>query len=217
MFVGLKMLRDFETVTPQTLVKDAQKILEDSKLWLLLVVENDKLLGYVRKEDITGALPSMVTSLEKHEITFLMSKLTIAEILKTDIKTVGPETEIEAAADMMHEMNLAGLAVVDENGALMGYINRSVMLDILVDEMGYREGGSRITVEVEDRPGILYEAAGVIANMKISIISASTFFAGEQRMLVFRMATDDPGPVEEVLKERGFKLVEFEDVKSAWN
>ena len=32
MYVGLKMLRDFVTVTPQTLVKDAQKQLDDSKL-----------------------------------------------------------------------------------------------------------------------------------------------------------------------------------------
>ncbi len=97
MYVGLKMLRDFVKVTPQTLVKDAQKQLEDSKLWMLLVVDDEgKLVGYVRKEDISAALPSIMTSLEKHELNYLMSKLTVEKIYRTDIKTVTPETEIEA-------------------------------------------------------------------------------------------------------------------------
>ncbi|NDV18849.1 CBS domain-containing protein [Pseudodesulfovibrio sp. JC047] len=217
MYVGLKMLRDFVKTTPQTLVKDAQKQLEESKLWMALVVDEDgKLLGYVRKEDISAAMPSIVTSLEKHEINYLMSQLTIEQIYRTDIKTVAPETEIEGAADMMYEMNLAGLAVVDDAGNLIGYINRNVMLDVLAEEMGYREGGSRLTIEVEDRSGVLYEVAGVIANMKMSIISTGTFFFNGRRVVVVRIDTEDPSPVEAVLKERGYKLVVPNDFKEAW-
>lgn len=217
MYVGLKMLRDFVKVTPDTLVKDAQKQLEDSKLWMLLVVdESGKLLGYVRKEDLSAALPSIVTSLEKHEISYLMSKLTVDKIYRTDIKTVTPEAEIEGAADMMYEMNLAGLAVVDDNKELIGYINRNVMLDVLSEEMGYREGGSRLTIEVEDRSGVLYEVAGVIANMKMSIISTGTFFFNGRRVVVVRIDTEDSSAVEAALKERGYKLVTAADFTSAW-
>lgn len=217
MYVGLKMLRDFVKVTPNTLVKDAQKQLEDSKLWMLLVVDDSgKLVGYVRKEDISAALPSIMTSLEKHELNYLMSKLTVEKIYRTDIKTVTPETEIEGAADMMYEMNLAGLAVVDKEGELIGYINRSVMLDVLSEEMGYREGGSRITLEVEDRSGILYEVAGVIANMKMSIISTGTFFYNGRRVVVVRIDTEDPSTVAAALKERGYKLVAPEDFSGEW-
>ena len=217
MYVGLKMLRDFVKVTPQTLVKDAQKQLEDSKLWMLLVVDDDgKLVGYVRKEDISAALPSIMTSLEKHELNYLMSKLTVEKIYRTDIKTVTPETEIEGAADMMYEMNLAGLAVVDKDEELIGYINRSVMLDVLSEEMGYREGGSRITIEVDDRSGVLYEVAGVIANMKMSIISTGTFFYNGRRVVVVRIDTEDSSPVAAALKDRGYKLVTPEDFSGEW-
>lgn len=217
MYVGLKMLRDFVKVTPNTLVKDAQKQLEDSKLWMLLVVDDDgKLVGYVRKEDISAALPSLMTSLEKHELNYLMSKLTVEKIFRTDIKTVAPETEIEGAADMMFEMNLAGLAVVDDAGELIGYINRNVMLDVLAEEMGYREGGSRITLETEDRSGVLYEVSGVIANMKMSIISTGTFFYNGRRIVVVRIDTDDPSPVVAALQERGYKLVAPEDFRGDW-
>lgn len=217
MYVGLKMLRDFVTVTPQTLVKDAQKQLDDSKLWMLLVVDDTgKLVGYVRKEDIMAALPSIMTSLEKHEINYLMSKLTVEKIYRTDIKTVAPETEIEGAADMMFEMNLAGLAVVGSEGELIGYINRSVMLDVLAEEMGYREGGSRLTLEVEDRSGVLYEVAGVIANMKMSIISTGTFFFNGRRIVVVRIDTEDPSTVATALRDRGYKLVAPEDFEGEW-
>jgi acetoin utilization protein AcuB len=217
MYVGLKMLRDFVKVTPQTLVKDAQKQLEDNKQWMLLVVDdNGKLVGYVRKEDISAALPSIMTSLEKHELNYLMSKLTVEKIYRTDIKTVTPETEIEGAADMMYEMNLAGLAVVDNEGELIGYINRSVMLDVLSEEMGYREGGSRITIEVDDRSGVLYEVAGVIANMKMSIISTGTFFYNGRRVVVVRIDTEDPSTVAAALTERGYKLVSPDDFSGEW-
>lgn len=217
MYVGLKMLRDFVKVTPHTLVKDAQKQLEDSKLWMLLVVDDaGKLVGYVRKEDISAALPSIMTSLEKHELNYLMSKLTVEKIFRTDIKTVSPETEIEGAADMMFEMNLAGLAVVDDDGELIGYINRSVMLDVLAEEMGYREGGSRITLETEDRSGVIYEVSGVIANMKISIISTGTFFYNGRRIVVVRIDTEDPSAVAAALTDRGYKLVAPGDFHGEW-
>jgi acetoin utilization protein AcuB len=216
MFVGLKMLRDFVTVTPKTLVKDADRMMEESKLWMLLVKEGDELLGYVRKEDIRAALPSIMTSLEKHEINYLMSKLTVEKIIRKDITTVAPETEIEAAADLMYEMDLAGLAVVGPKGKLLGYINRSVMLEVLVEEMGHREGGSRITFETEDRPGVIYEVAGLITNMKLSIISTGTFFFKGRRIVVVRVATEDPSPVAAALQERGYKVVGPQDFMHEW-
>ncbi len=217
MFVGFKMLQDFATVTPQTLVKDAQKKLEEEKLWMLLVVdESGDLVGYVPKEDIAGALSGMVKAMEKHGKAVFMDKLTVEDIQRRDIKKISPEAEVEAAADMMHEMNLAGLAVVDGDGEILGYVNRDAMLDVLVEEMGFREGGCRITVDVEDKTGVLYEAAGVVANMKLSIISSSTFFMGERRLIVLRVATEDVAPVEAALRARGFKLVDPDDFKGQW-
>jgi len=216
MFVGLKMLRNFVTVTPRTPVLEAQKLLEQSRLGMLLVVEGGKLLGYVRPEDLSASLPSIMTSLDKHEIKYLMTRLTVDKIIRKDIKTIPPETEIEAAADMMFERNLAGLAVVDHQGGLIGYINRSVMLDVLVEEMGHREGGSRITFEAADRPGVLFEVAGVIAGMGLSIISTGTFFHDGKRIVVVRVDTRDASPIAAALQERGYKVMGPMDFMHEW-
>lgn len=217
MYVGLKMLRDFVTVTPSTLVKDADRLMQDNKLWLLLVVDNEgQLKGYVRKEDISAALPSMLTSLEKHELNYLLSKLTIEKIIHEDITSISPETEIEAAAALMYEKNLAGLAVLGDNDQLIGYINRSVMLQVLVEQMGFIQGGSRIVFEVKDRPGVIAEVSGLITRMDYSIISTGTFFHDSRRMVVFRIDTEDPSKIAAALQDLGYNLVGAKDFMHEW-
>jgi acetoin utilization protein AcuB len=217
MYVGLKMLKNFVTVTPKTLIKDAEKMLEESKLWKLLVLDDSgRLLGYVRKNDIARALPSLVTSLDRHEINYLLSKLTIDKIMRTNMEVIAPEATIEEAAQKMYDEDLAGLAVVDAAGDLIGYINRSVMLSLFVEEMGMLEGGSRIVFSVVDKPGILADVSGMIADLEIGIISTGTFFHNGERMVVIRVATDDPSPVEKVITDAGYRVVGPKDFEQDW-
>lgn len=217
MYVGLKMLKKFATATPKTLVKDAKKLLEDEKLWMLLVMEGDRLVGYVRQEDIMAALPSIMTTLEKHELNYLMSKLTVEKIIRKDITAVSPTMDIETAAKLMHDRNLAGLAVVDDStGKLLGYINRTVMLEVLVEEMGLLQGGQRIVFEVEERKGVIHEVSGIIASFGVSIISTGTFFHDSRRMVVLRVATDDASPIAAALQDKGYQLVTAADFVKEW-
>jgi acetoin utilization protein AcuB len=216
MYVGLRMITRVPTVSPDDLVLDADKIMEENKLWMLMVTEGDKLVGYIRKEDARAALPSLVSSLDKYEMNYLLTKLTVKKIIRTDLETVSPETEIEVAANLMYQKNLPGLAVVNNHNKLLGYINRSVMLEVLVDEMGLKQGGVRIAFEVEDRPGVIAEVSTIIANMGISIVSTATFFHGPRRLVVFRIKTDDPCQVKKALKKHGYRLVTPEDFVGEW-
>lgn len=216
MYVGLKMLTEFVTITPDTLVHKADRLMEENRLFLLLVKDGDKLAGYVTKEDVRKALPSDATSLERHELNYLLSKLKIEKIMRQDVTTVPPETEIEEAAQIMHEKNLHGLAVADGSNNLLGYINRSVMLDVLVEEMGLRQGGSRIVFEVEDRTGVIHEVSGIIMEMGVSIIATGTFFHDGRRIVVIRVQSDDPTPIAKALTDRGYALVGPETFKEKW-
>lgn len=217
MYVGLKMITNFVTVTPQTLIKDAEKKLEENKLWKLLVLDDaGKLVGYVRQSDIARALPSLVTSLDRHEINYLLSKLTIDKIMRTNMESIAPEATIEEAAKRMFDDNLAGLAVMDESGKLLGYINRNVMLSVLVEEMGLEQGGSRIAFSVEDKTGVLAEVSGIIKNMGVGIISTGTFFLNGERMVVIRVATDNASNIERAIAEAGYKIVGPKDFETDW-
>ncbi len=217
MFVGLKMLKDFATITPDTLMMEADRILSETKLWMLMVLEGKRYMGAVIKEDVRSTLPSPATTLSRHELNYLLNKMTVSKIIKKDIPTVMPEAEIEAAAKIMFDHNLAGLPVLDSSDRLVGYIDRNIMLDVLVEEMGLAQGGARIVFEIEDRKGVIAEVSSLIFNMGISIISTATFFHKDSRMVVFRVQTGDQGPIVKELVNLGYKVVGPEDFRSEWS
>lgn len=217
MYVGLKMLTQFPVLSPQDLAIDADKIMEEKRLWMLLVVDaKGKLLGYVRKDDVRQALPSLATSLSKHEINYILAKLTVEKLIRKDMISIHPSTEIEVAAELMYEKDLPGLAVVNSKNKLIGYINRNVMLEVLVEEMGLKQGGSRIVFEVEDRSGVMAEVSSIIASLGFSIIATGTFFHNGKRMVVIRVQTDDPSPIVKELINRNYTLVGPEDFAEQW-
>lgn len=216
MYVGLKMLKDFATGTPDMLAEEALSVMEETELWMMLVQQDGRLVGYARKEDVSAAMPSKMTGLDRHELNYLLSKLTLARIMRTDITPVSPEMEIEQAAMIMREKNLAGLAVVNDDGKLIGYINRTVILEVLAEELGFSEGGSRIVFEVQDRPGVLKEVSNIIDSLGYSIISTGTFRHADRRMVVIRVSTPNPSSIAGALQKAGYEMVGPEDFRHEW-
>ena len=217
MYVGLKMITNVVSVTKETLITEANELMETHRLWMLPVVEKGKLIGYVTKEDVRGALPSSATLLSKYELPEVMEHITVSDFVRTkDILTVKPETEIEEAADIMAKHDLAGLAVVTDTGRLIGYINRSVMLDVLVEEMGLHRGGSRFAIEFKDRPGVMAEVSGLISQMGLNFVSAASFYHNDAYILVFRVQTADLTPILTELESRGYTLVGPEKFADRW-
>jgi acetoin utilization protein AcuB len=82
--------------------------------------------------------------------------------------------------------------------------------------MGHREGGSRITFEAQDRPGVLHEVAGIIAGRGLSIISTGTFFHDGKRIVVVRVDTRDASTIAADLQERGYKVMGPMDFMHEW-
>lgn len=217
MYVGLKMITDVVSVTKDTLITEANDLMESHRLWMLPVVEDAKLIGYLQKDDVHTALPSPATMLSKHELPEVMSQITIQDFIKKNPLTVKPDMEIETAAELMAQKNLSGLAVVNSAGNLIGYINRSVMLDVLVEEMGLHRGGKRFAIEFKDRPGVMAEVSNIIAEMGMNFVSASSFYHDDCYILVFRVETDDLTPVLDELKKRDYQIIGPETFSDSWN
>lgn len=216
MFVGLKMLKEFTCIAPDTLMLEADRIMTENNHWMLMVCRDNRFVGAILKEDVRSTLPSPATTLSRHELNYLLHKMTVEKIIKTDIPTVLPEAEIEVAAKVMFDHNLAGLPVIDSTDRLVGYINRNIMLDVLVEEMGLEQGGERIVFEIEDRKGVIAEVSSLIFKMGISIISTATFFHRDRRMVVFRVQTDDQGPIVKELIKLNYNVVGPENFRSEW-
>jgi acetoin utilization protein AcuB len=216
MYVGLKMITEPVSVTKDTLITEANSLMEVKKLWMLPVVEKGMLIGYIHKEDVHTALPSPATTLSRYELPEVMEHVTVEDFIRRNPITIAPEMEIESAAEIMVKYDLPGLAVVSKSNRLIGYINRGVMLDVLVEEMGLHRGGKRFAIEFKDRPGVMAEVSGMIAEMGMNFLSAASFYHDGHYILVFRVETDDLTPVLQELENRRYKIVGPEQFQDQW-
>src|SRR3990172_2643340 len=97
------MTRNPITVDPDTLVLDARKIMKQSNIRRLPVVEKGKLVGIITQHDLLEASPSPATSLSIHELNYLLSKMKVKEIMKKNPLTLTPDTPFEEALKIGQE------------------------------------------------------------------------------------------------------------------
>jgi len=57
----------------------------------------------------------------------------VAELMKTDLKTVAPETIVADALVMLAESHISGLPVLDHRGRLVGVLSTTDVLQALAD------------------------------------------------------------------------------------
>ncbi|MER3544421.1 MAG: hypothetical protein C4311_07400 [Chloroflexota bacterium] len=124
-----RLVRDWMTPNPITVnsrtpLPDAHQIMMTHRIRRLPVVDDGVLVGIVTRGDIRGAQPSEATSLSIYEIHYLLSRLTVGQIMSRPVITVAPDMTVQAAAALMLQHKIAGLPVV-EDGRVVGIITES--------------------------------------------------------------------------------------------
>ena len=102
---------------------------------------------------------SKATTLSRFELTYLLSKMNVAEIMEKNVITIKPDIPIEEAALIMKKNKVGGLPVVEET-RVVGMITESDIFDVLVETLGVELGGTRITLELPEKPGELHRVTG---------------------------------------------------------
>ena len=128
------MAGDVVTVTPDTMLSAAHRLMVDKGIRRLPVVKkNGKLVGIVTRGDIRGAEPSDVTTLTIWEINYLLAHLKIKEIMTRDPLWVTPEATLAEAAHLMLQHRISGLPVVNEKMRVVGIITESDLFRFMVE------------------------------------------------------------------------------------
>jgi acetoin utilization protein AcuB len=113
------------TVHPDTSVQDARNLLAKEKIRHLPVTgPGGVLAGIVTDRDIRLNLPSRATSLSAQEITHLLSRLTVGEIMTRSVITIGPDRPVREGAHLMLDHKIGALPVLDD-GHLIGIITET--------------------------------------------------------------------------------------------
>ncbi len=193
MLVHERMSKNPITVAENTPINSALKLMRDKKVRRLPVL-NDKgdLVGIVSERDLLYASPSPATSLSIHELHYLLSKITVREVMTKDVITVSEYTPLEEAARIMADNKIGGLPVM-RNGKLIGIITESDLFKIFTEILGARDMGVRLSMLVPEQPGILAEITGAIAKLGGNIISLGTFLGEDPtNRLITVKVTDVP-------------------------
>ncbi len=126
------MTREVVTVTLETTVLEAGQLMVDRSIRRLPVRENGELVGIVTYGDVRGARASAAAGLDIWELSFILSKMTIREIMTPNPVTISPDETIGVAAQLMLKYMIGGLPVLDHQGALIGIITESDIFRVVV-------------------------------------------------------------------------------------
>jgi acetoin utilization protein AcuB len=210
MLVEKRMKRDPVTVAPDDSFRHAMTLIRQKGIRHLPVVEGGRLVGIVTDRDIRQTSPSPATSLEIHELHYLLERVTVREIMTKKVITVTADTPIEEAARVMLAHKIGGLPVV-KDGTLVGIITETDILRAFVEVMGIQQEQTRLELVLEDRPGAFLEVCRIIQEQGgdiVSVVTATAAHHGEQtKVLIFRLEGVQVEPLVTQLKADGHTVL----------
>ncbi len=128
------MTKDPVTVTPEDSLLTATRLLKEHPFKHLPVISGDsRLVGVVTDRDLKRASASDATTLEVHELLYLLDRLQVAKIMTRDTVTVGPDESIQHAARLMIDKHVGCLPVMRDN-RLVGIVTRDDLLKLLAEQ-----------------------------------------------------------------------------------
>lgn len=120
------------TVSPETKLTEARRILDDHKIRALPVIKDDELVGIVTRR---GLLRLDLSQLDLHawQNMVTLDEAIVNEIMSTKPLTVVPASRVPKAARVMLENKITALPVL-ENKKLVGILTNSDLMRVIVEE-----------------------------------------------------------------------------------
>lgn len=213
MFVSERMSRPVITVTPETPVQDTLAMFKREHIRRAPVVQNGSMIGIVSASDLLNASPSPVTSLSVWEMNYLLSKVTVKQVMSKKVISVEADTPIEEAARIMADKKIGGLPVT-RSGKLAGIITETDLFKAFLELMGARSKALRVTAEIEDKPGALAKISKAVSDAGGNFVSFGQFTGSDStsKILTFKVAGIKK---EEIKKVLGKFVKKFWDIRQS--
>lgn len=121
------------SITEDTSLADAHKLMSDKGIRRLPVVSGQKLTGIVSLSDVLQAQPSDATSLNIWELNYLLAKLRVRDIMSKKPLSLSPDDRIVEVAKIMLENKVGGIPITEDD-KLVGIITESDIFRMAVRE-----------------------------------------------------------------------------------
>ena len=204
MLVGERMAHPVITISPDIPITEALNLMKQERIRRTPVVKDGK--------DILNASPSPATSLSVWEMNYLLSKITVKDVMTKKVRTVMENTPIEEAARIMADNKIGGLPVMRDS-RVVGIITETDLFKIFLELMGARESGVRTTILVPEKLGELAELTRAIADLGGNFIAFGQF-TGEDpsnRLVTFKVSGLDKEKIREIVAPLVEKIIDIRE------
>ncbi len=161
MLVRNWMSKNLVTVEEDASMQEALRLMKQHAIRMLPVRREGQLVGVVTDRDLKRASASDATTLDVHEMLFLISKIKVKNIMSRNPVTVPPDLTVEETAEVLIRHKISGVPVL-ENGKVVGTITQTDLFRVLIALTGVGKRGIQFAFEIEDRPGSIRELADPI-------------------------------------------------------
>jgi acetoin utilization protein AcuB len=203
------MKTDVITIDPRTPVMAALDTMKTNRIKRLPVVHKGELIGLVTRAMLRDASPSQATSLSVHELNYLLSKMTVEDIMVKKPEVVAPDLPVEEAIWLGKKKGIGAFPVV-EGGRLVGIITESDITGVVSDALGLgQENTRRLTIETSGgRFGFLKGIVEIMDSHRMPIQSIMSVSGADKEsgFLVIRLGVSDADEAVADLKEAGYRV-----------
>ncbi len=174
MLVKEWMAKNPIVIDENTSIMKATQIMKEHGIRRIPVVRDNKLIGIISDRDIKEAAPSKATSLDVHELYYLLSEIKVKDIMTPNPVTLKENDSVEKAAVIMLENRISGMPVIDDERHVIGIITQTDVFKVMISITGAYKSPIQIAFEMEDSPGSLNKLLNLIREQGGRIVSVLT-------------------------------------------
>lgn len=189
------MKADPVTINRTVLIQEAAELMKEYGIRHLPVVAGDQLEGFITQTDLRQYFfPSMV------------EEITVHDVMVVKPYTVQADDSIDQAARLIHDYKIGGLPVM-AGKKLVGVITSSDIVSAFIEVMGLLQSSTRLDIIV-DKEGGVDDVTRILTEKDIEIFSVATESQSSKRKVhYFRLGKGNLEPVVKALEIAGHKVI----------
>lgn len=170
------MTKNILTVDENASVMRATRIMKDNNVRRLPVLAHGKLVGLVTDRDLKEASPSKASSLDIHEMYYLLSEMKVKEVMTPSPICLQENDSLEMAAMVMLENTISGVLLENASGHLVGLLSESDVLRAFIHCTGIKDGAVQYVFDLPDEPGSVTRVIDMLRQHQARVLSILTSF-----------------------------------------
>lgn len=210
MYIRDIMATNIVTIPSTTSIADAKRIMQAHKFRRLPIVDKGKLVGIVTEHGLEKVSPSKATSLTIWEVSYLLDKTPVKDVMEKSVVAVSPDMTVEESLATAQSRKVGALVVV-EDGKVVGMVTTNDFFYKIVNPvLGLGLAGHRLEVTGGGEVQKLEEILSVTNRhcLELTNLHIISLPGAKEKDVVIHLNCPEVSEIIADLEGRGYKVRE---------